>query len=206
VIAEPVDDGFEERLVRRIALKEALALRLNERERRLVILRLKGWTIRAIAREDGVSAARIDQLEKHAFRRLLWPWLGLRDGVPVPRAMLPEPPPRKRTFRRGPPGEFDRAAFLEHMRRLIVLRDIRRECELEREIAEEASELRDLMMREEIKQKAHKAYEPPSVAFTPPPPAPKDEGPGGLDMPPGVPSELMAALARLKDSLDGGTF
>jgi DNA-binding CsgD family transcriptional regulator len=107
----------ERGLIERIALKEAVALRLNQRQRRILCARLEGYTFREISKKFGVSLERVRQIERFVLARLHAPKLGLIDGVP-----LPGPPAAKRE-RRMLTERFDGAAFLKHMEKLILLRE-----------------------------------------------------------------------------------
>lgn len=64
------DDGMEEGLVERLALREAIA-RLPERERTVILLRYyRGYTQERTARAVGVSQVQVSRIERKATGRL----------------------------------------------------------------------------------------------------------------------------------------
>src|SRR4029077_2213015 len=99
---------FEERLVDRIAAREAIAARLTSRQRHVLSRCYRyGETYREVGARDGVSATRINQIHDKAVRLLrrgfaVAPKVAARDTLPL---------------------GFDKAAFLRHMRGLIAKRE-----------------------------------------------------------------------------------
>jgi len=105
------DFGYEDRLIERIALKELLRL-VTPQQRKVICLRLEGHTYREVGQRLGVGGQRALQLESNAMHRLRHPkrLRPIKDTTPLPMPAIVKAP------------EFDRDAFLEHMRLLIRLR------------------------------------------------------------------------------------
>ena len=120
-----IDYGYEDRLVDRIAVNEAIAARLDPRQRR-VLLRYHryGETLEEVGRREGVTRERIRSVLGKSYDRL---------RTHLEKTGRPQP-----TTRTAPPPGFDKAAFVRHMRLLIELREQhtreweRREFEIER--------------------------------------------------------------------------
>jgi hypothetical protein len=158
-----IDYDFEERLVDRIALKEAIAARLTPRERRVLSRYTRyGETYREIGKHEGRSVERIRQIHQHSIRKLIYP---LRIEGRTERKPQPQ-----QTTRNTPPPGFDKAAFLRHMRWLIAKREehARYQCARDEEEArnwrKRERDALDRIMRNEEKQGL---FDPP------PPPEPK---------------------------------
>lgn len=171
-----IDYGYEARLVDRIAANEAIAARLNPRQKRVLLRYTRyGETYREISQREGTSPERIRQLHLKALNKLRKPL----DAEPLRVAA-------HRTTRNTPPPGFDKADFLRHMRLLIELREqraiwerqeqARRDREaIEQEIARERDEFeteRDELARLIAREKASAEASPP-----PPPPPPKSKPP-----------------------------
>lgn len=140
-----IDYGYEDRLVDRIAAREAIASRLTPRQRHVLSRCYHyGETYREVAVHDAVSATRISQIHDRAVRLL-------RIGFANPPKIAPTRP--QQATRDTPPPGFDKAEFLRHMRLLIELREQhaiwerQEEARREREAAEQAR-------REELARKA----------------------------------------------------
>jgi DNA-binding CsgD family transcriptional regulator len=157
-----IDYDFEARLVDRIAAKEAIAARLNPKQRRILLRYTRyGETYREISRREGLSVERVRQ---HHFRAL--------DKLSAHLAKADRPQP---TTRSTPPLGFDKAAFLRHMRGLITLRDTqeRELFETERTRLERALEYEKEIHAPKPKQPAyHFVYNGQGYA---PPPLPTND-------------------------------
>lgn len=130
---------YEQRLVDRIAARTLIRSRLDPRQQRLLCQRVRhDATLKELGGAEGLSTERVRQIIAKALRTLQ---SGAR-RLPVGRAPPPLPPA-------AAPVGFDRAAFLRHMRDLIVRREI-----AEQEVfARERAELDGLLRREEQEPK-----------------------------------------------------
>lgn len=149
-----IDWNFEDRLVNRIALREAARRQLTSRQRCILRQHALGHTLKEIGEYEGISSARAHQIERRAIEKLQSARAGL---------VLPKMP--RQTIKHAPPS-FDKAAFLEHMRLLIQERKRKALFEL-------AIEERELSgwLRRERRQKTQLSPSPS------PPPKPENYGP-----------------------------
>jgi Sigma-70, region 4 len=168
-----IDYDFEERLVDRIAAREAIAARLTSRQRHVLSRCYRyGETYREVGARDGVSATRINQIHDKAVR-------SLRRGFAAPPKIAAVAPTQ--TTRDTPPPGFDRAAFLRHMRGLIAKREEKAREQRARDEEEarnwrkrERDALDQIMRNEEVRG----LFDPPppqKPKLPPPPPIPQPQ-------------------------------
>jgi DNA-binding CsgD family transcriptional regulator len=113
---------YEERLIDRIAIRE-VAARLTPRDRRVICRYYRcGDTYAEIGVREHISTERVWQIERRAIDRM-------RERV----RRVAKPPMPMPLQMAVPLDEFDRAAFLAHMQRLIEMRDRGQFAEFESE-------------------------------------------------------------------------
>ena len=137
-----VDERFEDRLIQRLDVRKA-SRELDARERRVLWSRVAGETLGEIGLVEGLCAQRVGGIERKAIeclRRAL-------ERHPNPPVVL-----RSRAVKVAKPEGFDAAAFLNHMRSLIRLREWRKQEELWRE----RRELEELVAGGERRREAAK--------------------------------------------------
>lgn len=135
-----LDWPYEERLINRIALSQAIQKHLPERRGRFLKKYLAGATYADVAEEEGVSTPRARAITLQAVRELRRFSAGLR-------APYYRPPPQPEPAEPEKPQGFDKAAFLKHMAFLIENRG-------RLEIDREAAQLRDMVRRETINKRS----------------------------------------------------
>jgi hypothetical protein len=155
-----IDYDFEERLVDRIAAREAIAARLTPRQRHVLSRCYHyGETYREVAARDGVSATRINQIHDHAVRLLC------KGFANQPKIATASP---QQITRNTPPPGFDKVAFLRHMRWLIA----KREEQAREQRARDEEEARNWRKREREALDRIMRNEEQDGLFDPPPPKP----------------------------------
>ena len=171
-----IDYGYEDRLVDRIAVNEAIA-RLDPRQRRILLRYHRyGETLEEVGRREGVTRERIRSVLGKSYHRLRAPL------IEQPKLSATKP---AQTTRDTPPPSFDKAAFLRHMRLLIGLREqhaiwerqeearrarerIERQREAERrEFERERAELARLIAGETAKKAPPSPFVPDSAKAPP---------------------------------------
>lgn len=175
-------NAVEDALIRRLDARRAIAKALGRQSERnqaiLVDAWRSGWTYREIGDRLGLSTTRIMQICERGFRD-------------AQRALTEKRRPEAARHRsrasapvcRALPPAFDKAAFLEHMQRLIALRDYERETERLRREADRVA-AKERQWQRELRAMAHfveMATPPPPRR--PPPPAPASQ-PSPWPLPP----------------------
>jgi hypothetical protein len=152
-----IDWGFEDRLIDRIAAREAIAARLTPRQRRVMARTIRyGETTKEVGKREGCSATRINQIVSRSVDRLR--------GACVERPIARAAP--QQTTRATPPTGFDKATFLRHMQGLIVQREA-----VAREAFQRERRMLDALLAQELPKPVYLTT-PKHIHVAPPPPPP----------------------------------
>jgi hypothetical protein len=174
-----IDYDFEERLVDRIAAREAIAARLSPRQKLVLRHYLCDETLDEIGRCDDV--ARTGQtgrpISRERIRQILIKSTNRLRAAFAEAPKLASAKPLQTTRDTPPPG-FDKAEFLRHMRGLIAKREekareqrVRDEEEARNWRKRERDALDEIMRGEELRGLFDPP--PPQKPKLPPPPLPK---------------------------------